>query len=76
MPIPHGHGKADELMPIAESGDAIFIPAICTRSRLIKSEITPRIAIRTVVLANCAPRALAEVRPPALPVDFAILVFD
>ena len=74
--VPHGHSETDELMPVAEASDAILIPAIRTRPRLIVGEITPGIALGAVVLANRTPRPFAQVRSPTLPVDFAILVFD
>src|SRR5262245_19214989 len=74
--IPHSHSKADQLMPVAQSRNAILAPAIGARSRLIVCEVSPSIASRTVVFTNRAPRALTEVGSPALPVNFPIFIFD
>src|SRR5690348_13753676 len=72
--IPHRDGEADELMTIAESEEAIFVPAISARARLIVREIVPRIAVCAVVFAHGSPCAFAQVRSPSLPIDFVSFV--
>ena len=66
--IPHRKGKTDELMTIADSTQAVFIPAVGTRARMIVGEILPRRPMGAVVFANCPPRAVAEIGAPTLPV--------
>src|SRR5436305_11270976 len=73
--IPHRHSKADELMPITKPGNTILVPAIRTRSRLIVREVTPGVSVRTVVLTDRTPRALAEIGPPALPIDLTTFIY-
>src|SRR5579862_183768 len=55
-------------MTIADSGDAILMPAESPGARVIVREILPGIAERTVVLADRSPGALTEVGTPTLPV--------
>src|SRR5690242_6327829 len=69
--IPEREREADALMAIADAGKPILIPAVRIGSREIVREILPGCASCTVVLTHCAPGTLAEVRPPALPVDVA-----
>ena len=66
--IPQRHGKADGLMAIAETGEAVFVPAVDARSCVIVRKVCPGVAVGAVILADGAPRALGEVRAPALPV--------
>src|SRR5439155_25851258 len=65
--VPHGDRKANVLVTVADAGDAVLIPAIGSGSRLIVRKVFPGVAIRAVVLADGAPRTLAQVRAPALP---------
>src|SRR6185503_6528672 len=67
--VPQRQREADVLVAIADPGDAVFVPAIGARARLFVGEVVPGIAVRAVVFAHRAPRALGEVRAPALPVD-------
>src|SRR5204863_6237046 len=69
-PVPQRDGEADLLMPVANSGQAIFVPAIRLRPRMIVREVLPGGPAVAVVLAHCAPGALAEVRSPSFPVRF------
>src|SRR6478672_10562110 len=67
VPIPEGQGKADQLVPIANTGEAIFVPTICTGSRIIVRKRFPCLAITTVVLAYRSPCSFAQVRTPTFP---------
>src|SRR5262249_1518836 len=61
-----------QLVAIADAGDAVLVPAVHARARLVVREVVPRGAVGAVVLAHRAPGALGEVGPPALPVRLAI----
>src|SRR5579863_137613 len=69
--IPQCQAEANMLVPIAETGDAVFSPAIRAGARMIVREIIPRVAIRAVVLAHRAPLPLRQIRTPALPMGHA-----
>ena len=66
--VPQGQGETDHLLAVADAGQPIFIPAVGAGTGLVMREIFPGVSIRAVVFAHGAPRALAEVRPPTLPV--------
>src|SRR5262245_11751234 len=55
-------------MAVADASKAVLVPTIGTRSRLIMREVSPGGPVGAVVLAYRSPRALAQVRPPSLPV--------
>jgi len=66
-PVPESEGETEPLMVIAEAGESIFAPTVRTAARLVVGKISPRIAIRAIVLTHGAPLAFAEVRPPFAP---------
>jgi hypothetical protein len=72
--IPESDGKAEILVTIAKTGDAIFIPTVGTRAGVIVREIAPGVATLAVILANSAPSALRQERSPTIPVAFALLI--
>src|SRR5262249_10295614 len=63
------------LMAVADPGEAVFVPAIRPRPGMVVREVVPRSAPRAVILADAAPCAFAQVRPPTLPVLRAPEVF-
>src|SRR5436305_14001845 len=65
--VPERQRPAEDLIAIAETGDAILAPAKRLRSRQIVRKIRPGIPVRAVVLADGTPGAVAEVRPPLSP---------
>src|SRR5690349_14430936 len=71
-PVPQGHRKAKDLVAVRDAGDAVLVPAIRARSRMVVGQVVPRGSVLAVILANGAPGALAQVRPPPLPVLLAI----
>ena len=73
--VPQREGEADRLMPVADAREAVLVPAIGARPRMIVREVLPGSPVRAVVLADGAPRALAEVRSPPLPVVTAVAGF-
>src|SRR5262249_29584303 len=72
LAVPHRDREAEQLVAIADAGDAVLVPAVHARARLVVREVVPRGAVGAVVLAHRAPGALGEVGPPALPVRLAI----
>jgi hypothetical protein len=65
--VPQGEGKAQPLFIVTEPGKPIFAPVIGARASLIVSEVIPRVAVFTVILAHRTPLALAEIGAPLLP---------
>ena len=59
LPVPEGQSQTEALMVVAQTGNAIFTPTIGTTARLVVTEIVPGGPVRTVILTNCSPLALA-----------------
>src|SRR5262245_50863854 len=57
-------------MPVADAGDAVFVPTIGPRPRVIVREVIPGLAVAGIVLAHRAPGAFAQIWPPSFPVFF------
>src|SRR5262245_29796339 len=68
--VPQRQRKTDELLPITNTAESIFVPTIGSGARMIMRKIVPCRAIRAVVFADSAPGAFAEVWSPTFPVDF------
>jgi hypothetical protein len=66
--VPERQSEAELLLVVAEAGEAVFPPAVDAAAGVIVREIVPRGAVRAVVLADGAPLALAQIRPPEPPV--------
>ena len=69
--VPQSQGKTDLLLAVADASQPIFIPAVGARTGVIVGKIFPGVSVGAVVFADRAPRAFAEIRPPALPVLLA-----
>jgi hypothetical protein len=65
--VPEREREAQPLLVVAQSGDAVFAPAIRARSRVVVREVVPGIAVLAVVLTHRAPLPLAEIRSPFSP---------
>src|ERR1700736_4925329 len=52
---------------IGNSADAILIPAVSARPRLIVRKIIPGVAVCAVIFADRAPGALGQIWPPKMP---------
>src|SRR5690349_18189963 len=65
--VPQRECEAEQLLVVANPGEAILAPAVRARARLIMGERRPSVAARAVVLADRPPLPFAEVRPPASP---------
>src|SRR6266702_1983344 len=69
--VPKCEPEADELVTVANRGEAILVPTIGARAGMIVRKIFPRFSGGAVVLAHRSPRAIADVGAPALPMRFA-----
>jgi len=67
--VPQREREAQALLVVAGPGDAVLAPAIGARARVVVREVVPGAAGVAVVLADGAPLALAQIRPPAPPRD-------
>ena len=67
LAVPQGERKAQSLLVVADTGEAVLAPVIGARPGLIMSEVVPRIAVLAIVLADRALLALAKIRPPLPP---------
>src|SRR5205823_3728530 len=65
--VPEGHCPAEDLVAVAEAGDAVLAPAIGLGARQIVGEPGPRVGVGAVVLAYRSPGAVGEIRPPLAP---------
>jgi hypothetical protein len=75
--VPQRQAKTKPLRLVANTAQAIFIPAIDAGARLIMIELSPGIAVRAIVFPNGSPGALGEVRPPQTPVlDTMLLILQ
>ncbi|MEZ4313310.1 MAG: hypothetical protein R3F14_35260 [Polyangiaceae bacterium] len=72
LAVPEGEGEAEELVAVAEAGEAVLVPAVGAAAGVVVREVGPRVAGGAVVLADGAPRALGEVRAPVLPAEEAL----
>lgn len=50
--VPHGEREAEARMVVRESGDAVFSPAVGARAGVVVREMSPRVAVGRVVLAD------------------------
>ena len=71
--VPERDREADELMAIANARQAVLVPAVGVRTRVVVGKVGPGASVRAVVFTDRAPGALADVRPPPFPVGGALL---
>src|SRR5581483_7059090 len=64
--------KAHSLPAIADAGETVLIPAIRSGTGVVVRQVFPGVSISAVVFAYRSPGTLAEIRPPALPMLFAL----
>ncbi len=67
LPVPQRQAQAQPLFHVAEPGQAVLSPPVRPGPRVIMRQVIPRLAVRAVVLAHRAPLALADIRPPPVP---------
>ena len=66
--VPEREAEAEPLLDVREPGEAVLAPAVGARAGVVVREVVPGRAAGAVVLAHRPPLALAEVRPPQVPV--------
>src|SRR5580700_1218218 len=62
--VPQGEGEAQPLLLVADSGQAIFAPAIRAAASVVMGKVVPCIASRGIVFTYRSPLAFTEVRSP------------
>ena len=67
-PIPEREGEAEALVVVRDPQEAVLTPAVRARAGVVVREVVPRRPVGRVVLADGAPLALGQIRPPAPPV--------
>jgi hypothetical protein len=65
--VPQRKSQAKALLVVADPGDAILTPPIRARSRVIMTEVRPGVSAVAVVLPDCPPLTLTEIRSPGTP---------
>ena len=65
--VPQREREDQELVAVADAGDAILTPAICLAPGHVMSEEIPGRAIRAVIFAHRAPGPLADIWSPLAP---------
>jgi hypothetical protein len=69
--VPEGDRHAEILKPVAESGQAVFVPAINAAAGVVVGEVVPGVAAGAIVFADRAPGPLGEIGAPVFPVGAA-----
>ena len=67
-PFQSASAEAEALLDVREAGESVLAPAVGTRTGVVVGEVVPGGAVRAVVLADGPPLALAQIRPPVVPV--------
>src|SRR4029453_17345215 len=63
--VPEGQSKAQSLIFVGQTGDAVFAPAIGARAGVVVGKIIPGVPAFAVVLPDRSPLTLAQVGAPA-----------
>src|SRR5207237_769831 len=63
--VPQREAEAEDLVAVADGGQAVLAPAVGAAARLVVGAVAPGVAARAVVLAHGAPRALGAVAAAA-----------
>src|SRR5258708_14335678 len=71
--IPERKCEAKTLMTVADTGNAILIPAIGAGASLVGRKIIPRLAVGAVILTYRTPGKFTHVTAPAFPLADAVL---
>ena len=67
LAVPEREREAELVADVRDAGHPVLVPPVGTGPRVVVRERVPRVAARGVVLANGAPRALAQIRAPLVP---------
>ena len=65
--VPEGQRKAESLVMIGKSGDAILAPPVGATAGMIMGQITPRVAVCAVIFTYRPPLPLAKIGSPLSP---------
>src|SRR5207249_2242342 len=76
LAVPEGGGEAEELVAVAQAGDAVLAPAVGPAASLVVGEEVPGVAAVAVVLADGPPGPVAHVRAPAAPAEGVVVGRD
>src|SRR5580704_3641613 len=66
--VPQRQAQAQPLLDITEPGQAVLTPPVRAGPGRIMRQVVPRLTVRAVVLPHRPPLALADVRPPPIPI--------
>src|SRR5262249_17794175 len=70
--VPQRDGEAEVLVAVANAAESVLAPAAGSGAGVGVRGKFPRRAARALILGHGAPARLAEIGPPALPVDLAL----
>src|SRR5947209_8465475 len=65
--VPEGGREHEELITVADPGDAVLAPAIGLAAGQVVRQEVPGVAVGAVVLADGGPGAVADIRAPPPP---------
>src|SRR5262249_48721286 len=65
--IPERQRETQCHVVVGDPRDAILSPAIRARARVVVCKVIPGVSVRTVILANCPPLSLTQIRAPLAP---------
>src|SRR4029078_9540264 len=65
--VPEGQGKAQSLIFVGQTGEAVFAPSIGARAGVVVGKIIPGVTAFAVVFPDRSPLTLAQVGAPAFP---------
>ena len=67
LAVPQGQRERQAVEDVGHPRHPVLVPAVRARAGVVVRERAPRVAAGGVVLADAAPGALGEVRPPLVP---------
>ncbi len=70
--VPQGQRETDHLVPVANSTNPVFAPAIGPRVGVFERKVFPGRPVGAVVFADGSPLPVGKIRPPALPMLLAL----
>src|SRR5207245_5583377 len=65
--VPEGGGKDEDLVAVAEAGDAVLAPAVGLGAGQVVRQVGPGVAVGGIILTDGSPGTVGNVRPPAPP---------
>ena len=71
LAVPEGKRKAQSLFFVGQTGNAVFAPAIGSRSGMVVSKIVPGIAAFAVIFPDGTPLSFTQIWSPSLPCSYS-----